>query len=54
MIPGYDWADCDGVTGAGLTLPVTWGGRDLSGTRRQYIRLEFELTAAELFGFEIA
>jgi len=54
VIPGYDWADCDGVTGAGLTLPVTWGGRDLSGTRRQYIRLEFELTAAELFGFEIA
>ena len=54
VIPGYDWADCDRITGDGLALPVTWGGRDLSETGRRHIRLEFELTAAELFGFEIA
>ena len=39
--------------GDDVALPITWGRRDLSEIGRRYVRLEFELTAAELFGFEI-
>jgi hypothetical protein len=51
VIPGFAYDDAEPVTGDGLALPVKWKGQlaDL----RDDVRLEFEITDAKLFGFDV-
>ena len=47
-------ANCAPIVGDGLSLPVTWQGRDTLSLKSpvEPITLEFQLRAADLFGFE--
>lgn len=63
VIPGFSFADNAPVTGDGPVLPVQWtinvnnemkpGLIDLYRLHDQTIRLEFEITNARLFGFDL-
>jgi hypothetical protein len=63
VVPGFSFDDCQPVTGDGVALPVAWktningemkpGLIDLSRLHDQTIRLEFEITNARLFGFDV-
>jgi len=50
-IEGADFKDSQVVVGDGLALPVT--GLDLSKAGAHPFKIEFELDAAELFGFDV-
>ena len=51
VVPGLSFDDCEPVTGDGLALPVRWKG-DLAKLNDD-VRLEFEITDARLFGFDV-
>jgi len=51
VVPGFGFADCDAITGNGNALPVRW--KQQLGHVNGDVRLEFELTDAKLFGFEV-
>ncbi len=63
VIPGFSYDDCAPVAGDGLALPVGWkikvgddmkpGLIDLTRLHDQTVRLEFEITNAKLFGFDV-
>ena len=52
VVPGFSFDDCEPVTGDGLALPVRWKAT-LSELKQDQVRLEFEITDAKLFGFEV-
>ena len=52
-IDGRSAAECDPITGDHPAHPVTWGGDDQARVRPGVpVTLEFQLRAAELFGYE--
>lgn len=52
-LPHLGFNDCDAIQGNGMRLPVAWkSGATLP--RQSVIRLQFELTHAQLFAFEAA
>jgi len=63
VIPGYSFDDCAPISGDGIRLPVEWttnvngemqpGIIDLARLNDQTVRLEFEITNAKLFAFEL-
>lgn len=53
-IPGFDYDDCPEFTGDAVRHTVRWGGRKLSDLTGREIRLEFQLTNADLYTFVCA
>jgi len=52
-LPGFDFGDCDNITGDSTERVVTWNGKssvaDLAG---RSVRLKFQMYNAKLFAFE--
>ncbi len=54
LIPGYDFADCDAITGDDLRHQVTWNGSDNLPRGLGDLIARVELTDAELWAFTFA
>jgi hypothetical protein len=53
-LKGFKLKDCTALTGNGLALPITWGGKEQL-PRKHYnkpVRLRFEFSQADFFGFQ--
>ncbi len=63
ILRGFSFDDCPPITGDGMALPVRWQSRvdgasksgaiDLMHLNDQTIQLQFEITDAKLFGFDL-
>jgi hypothetical protein len=64
ILPGFSFDDCAPLIGDGIALPVRWlinqngqmkpaAGMDLTRLDNQTVRIEFELTNAKLYGFDV-
>ncbi|MFV1967385.1 MAG: PA14 domain-containing protein [Pirellulaceae bacterium] len=52
ILPGMSFADCKPVAADGLRQSVRWRRGKLSALAGKTVQLEFEMTDADLFGFE--
>ncbi len=52
-LPGFSFSDCEPIRADGLRLPVRWRQADLGTLAGETVRFEFELTRADLFGFDL-
>jgi hypothetical protein len=53
VIDGLSFNDCQPITGDGIALPLRWKSAAVKDIGGRVVRLEFELTRAKLFGFEL-
>jgi hypothetical protein len=54
VVPGFDYTDCEPLTGNAVAHPVKWRGASLDSMRGKVLRLEFQLREADLYTFRAA
>lgn len=52
-IPGLDWSDCTPIRGDAVAHPIRWR-EPLAAVRGRPVQLEFALTKAQLYSFDVA
>ncbi|MDZ4860800.1 MAG: hypothetical protein SGI88_17630 [Candidatus Hydrogenedentes bacterium] len=52
-LPGWTFADCDPLTSSGYEMEITWGGKSLSEAPEGDVSINFRLSNAELFTFDL-
>ena len=51
-LPGFDWNDCQPISGDSVRHAVAWTG-DVAGLAGMPVQLEFQLRQAQLYAFEL-
>jgi hypothetical protein len=52
-IRGFEFADCEPITGDALAAPVTWKGKSLDELRDRVAVLQFSIKNASLYALEV-